>query len=166
MFSNEIIKCLKHLDVMHYGVYPCDSLPYYIETPAAIVVNSEPHTDPGLHWMAMFININRELDFFDSYGRPPGKQFTRFIRKNSRIARFNTVCLQDLKSSVCGHYCAVFLYFKSIGASLNEFISLFTNNTLLNDRNIINLYRMIYCNGYKRYRTAARSRGLPPPPLT
>jgi hypothetical protein len=98
MFSNEIQRCLKQLDVMHYGVYPCDFLPYYIQTPAAIVVNSEPHTSSGLHWMAIFINMNRELEFFDSYGRPPGKQFTRFIRKNSRTARFNTFALQDLRS--------------------------------------------------------------------
>lgn len=63
MFSNEVNKCLRKLDVMHYGVYPCDLLPFYVQTPAAIVVNSEPHNSPGLHWMAIFIDINRELDF-------------------------------------------------------------------------------------------------------
>lgn len=82
MFSNEILHYLQDLPVSHYGVYPADYLPYYVQAPSAIVVNSDIHTLPGTHWRAIFIDHNKELDFFDSYGKSPEPRLASFIRRN------------------------------------------------------------------------------------
>lgn len=148
MFSNEILLCLKNLPTYHHGVYPADLLPRHVQTPSAIVVNSDIHTKPGSHWRAIFINKNRELDFFDSYGRPPEVALNRFIQGNSRVARFNSHLLQGLSSRVCGHYCLVFLYYRSQGVSLDEFLTLFCNNPKYNDFKIYEIFKILFQNAH------------------
>ena len=48
------------------GVYPKDQLPT-VEYPGSYVVNTDPSTAPGEHWVAMFFNNPRSAEFFDSY---------------------------------------------------------------------------------------------------
>lgn len=134
MYSPEIYECLSNLNVSFYGVYPSDQLPRTVQYPAALVVNTDPHTKPGSHWTAIFINENRELNYFDSYGRPPKSlHMTRFIQRNSRKAKFSKTVLQDVKSTVCGQYCIVFLLFLSRGISMEEFLNIFSNSPIDND---------------------------------
>lgn len=150
MYSDEIQECLGQLSVAHSGVYACDQLPHRVQVPSAIVVNADPHSRPGSHWLAIYIDINKELDFFDSYGRPPDQKFTHFIKRNSKVARYNITVLQDITSSVCGHYCVTFLYFKSQGILMSEFIDLFCNNSMENDRRITILFaEFFYQRGHK-----------------
>lgn len=144
MYSDDIDDFLSVLNVKHHGVYASDRLPRAVSTPAAIVVNTDPHTRGGTHWLAIFIDEKGELDFFDSYGRPPVKLFTSFIRRNSKVARFTTYSIQDISSDVCGQYCLVFLYFRTNGVKLNDFLDLFTNNPLENDRRIKKLFSEFY----------------------
>lgn len=134
MYSTEISKCLSKLNVPYNGVYPRDLLPRSIHTPLAFVVNTDPHTRPGTHWTAIYINENKEADFFDSYGRSPNSDSKVFIQRNSRISRFSNVSLQSLTSTVCGQYCVIFLLFRSRGISMDQFLKIFTNSTVLNDR--------------------------------
>jgi len=56
------------------GVYASDLLPLSIVQTGTIIVNTDPHTEPGLHWQAIhFQNHHRTSNgyFFDSYGRYP-----------------------------------------------------------------------------------------------
>ena len=52
------------------GVYPKDQLPT-VEYPGSYVVNTNPSTAPGEHWVVMFFNNPRSAEFFDSYGLHP-----------------------------------------------------------------------------------------------
>ena len=42
-----------------------------MEYPGSYVVNTDPSTAPGGHWVAMFFNNPRSAEFFDSYGLHP-----------------------------------------------------------------------------------------------
>ncbi|GFV85003.1 uncharacterized protein F54H12.2 [Trichonephila clavipes] len=52
------------------GVYSRDTLPPLEENMCAIV-NSDDSSQPGTHWLALFVNDKRELEFYDSFGQPP-----------------------------------------------------------------------------------------------
>lgn len=148
MYSTEISKCLSKLNVPYNGVYPRDLLPHSIHTPLAFVVNTDPHTRPGTHWTAIYINEKKEADFFDSYGRPPNSDSKSFIQRNSRTSRFCNISLQSLTSTVCGQYCVIFLFFRSRGVSMAQFLNIFTNSTVLNDRLIGLLFKEYFGDVY------------------
>ena len=51
------------------GVFPSDKLPTFIERfPCGIVVNSQPHNDPGEHWLAFYLSSEYRAEFFNSTG--------------------------------------------------------------------------------------------------
>ena len=47
-----------------------DQLPT-VECPGSYVVNTDPSTTPGEHWVVMFFNNQRSAEFFDSYRLHP-----------------------------------------------------------------------------------------------
>ena len=86
-----------------------------VNTPAlCTIINTDPSTSPGQHWVAFFKGPNsdpKEIEFFDSYGQNPltyGFHFPTEIRVLS-----NSFPLQSLSTIVCGHYCILFLYLRS-----------------------------------------------------
>ncbi|GFT67257.1 uncharacterized protein NPIL_535271 [Nephila pilipes] len=42
-----------------------------IKKRAALVINTDPHDKEGSHWLAMYIQDEKTIEFFDSYGLPP-----------------------------------------------------------------------------------------------
>nr|CAD7578487.1 unnamed protein product [Timema californicum] len=49
------------------GVFPADQLPARIARPAALVINIDPNTKPGTHWVPIFIDKNGVGEYFDSH---------------------------------------------------------------------------------------------------
>lgn len=145
MNSDEIYHYLKHLPVHSFGVYPSDRLPVRIPPLTAIVVNTEPHTHKGVHWIAIFRDLNGRLEYFDSYGnRPTVKDHVRFIRRNSCRYAHNPATLQSIDSSVCGHYCLAYLYFRSLGFQMIDFTALFNDNVNKNDVLVVQIFKKLY----------------------
>jgi len=80
------------------GVYASDLLPLSIARTVTIIVNADPHTEPGTHWQAIhFQNPHRFSSgyFFDSYGRYPHiPEILDFI--NAIVQSGNTTKRKDL----------------------------------------------------------------------
>lgn len=134
MFSTQINKILER--VPHFiGCFPRDKLPEIIRRPASLIVNTDPSTEPGEHWVA--IHIDESAEYFDSYGLPPHhKEIIDYLEDNSLDGKIamNHVTLQTPGFSVtCGHYATLFVVFKSEGHTFEEMLNLFTRNTFLND---------------------------------
>jgi hypothetical protein len=51
------------------GVYPRVLLPDTLNQ-KAIVINTDPHDQPGAHWVCVYLNTP-VVEYFDSYGLPP-----------------------------------------------------------------------------------------------
>jgi hypothetical protein len=51
------------------GVYPRDLLSETLDQ-KAIVINTDPHDQPGAHWVCVYLNTP-VVEYFDSYGLPP-----------------------------------------------------------------------------------------------
>lgn len=146
MNSDEVLSYLKHLPVNSFGVYASDQLPVRVPPLSAIVVNTDPHTHKGTHWVAFFRDLNGGLEYFDSYGNPPTvHDHVRFIRRNSSCCYFfNPILLQSIDSSVCGLYCLSYLYIRSTGFQMKEFTSLFSGNVIRNDELIVEIFKRLY----------------------
>ena len=65
--------CYAHLLKNHAyfgGVFPADKLPTHKWGPVSYIINSDPASKPGEHWLAYYQD-DGVADFFDSYGRHP-----------------------------------------------------------------------------------------------
>lgn len=145
MYSDEVYTHLKYLPVNNIGVYASDCLPRYIPRSSAIVVNTDPHTKRGTHWIAIFLDAHGKLDYFDSFGQPPTvRTHIEFVRRNSQQYFYNPQQCQSLTSAMCGHYCLTFLYFRSHAFSMKEFVSMFTNDVNKNDKLVKHAFHYLY----------------------
>jgi hypothetical protein len=110
------------------GVYPSDLLPPHTFTqPGTIIINTDPHTKSGTHWLAIRLEPRSSTSYyFDSYGQPPlVPAIQSFLRRTCSVWDYNTTHLQGLTSTVCGQYCSLFTLFTDRGMSPRRFISLF-----------------------------------------
>lgn len=134
--------------VHHVGVYAADLLPTPVQPSTALIVNLDPHTERGSHWVAFYMAPEgRHLEYFDSYGRPPHLAlFQSFLRKNRLPYAYNHHALQGLDTSICAHYCLGFLYCRSLGLTLQDFVQLFGDSAAQNDVLMYNLFTLMYRN--------------------
>lgn len=132
----------KEINIQFLGVMPFDFFPlpslcassysdsirsasasgYHVQ---CCIVNTDPSTKPGKHWVAFYLGPHGKLEFFDSYGRPP-THFNFPLASNlldSSRFEYNTLALQADTTSVCGQYCLVFLFLRCL-------IALQSNHTL------------------------------------
>lgn len=108
------------------GVFAADTLPKYVSKNTAYVVNTDPISMSGSHWVAIYFDKEGNGEYFDSYGLPPiVYNHKKFILNNSHEYTYNKSCLQSVTSSVCGHYCILYIGARARNLSMHEFISKF-----------------------------------------
>ena len=102
------------------------------------VVNDEPKTQSGNHWILVFIKPY-EIIFVDSYGRPPNYfKLEKNLRTMKRNIIRNRIMIQGLFSNVCGAYCIFFAYHLARHRQLNDILNYFSNDLNDNDRKVYN----------------------------
>ncbi len=155
MDTNEIstyMKCNRLTRKYFRGVYSIDNIPkkLFRRTPFCIIVNSDPSFLPGMHWLACWIDKTPNcVEFFDSFGQKPHlyTNFPDYFAKYSNCLTINKIKLQSEQSAVCGHFCLVFLYCRSLGISLNTFKKIFNRKDRpKNDQKILKLFKHFFLN--------------------
>ena len=109
--------CRKNNVPFFLAVCATDELPARLPAQAFVIVNYQPSTMPGDHWVA-FRKSGSHFDWFDSYGLQPDAedlivgdhaQFKRYLREQgAQSVTVNKIDLQQLHTQVCGHYCCWF----------------------------------------------------------
>jgi hypothetical protein len=79
------------------------------------------------------VDSNGAGEFFDSFGRPPGRQFEHYMNKHCTSWMFNKRQLQSIISHFCGFYCCFYCLYRCRGVDLNSVVSMFTTDTAFND---------------------------------
>ena len=80
----------KHCRGQFMEVFSSDTLPTRIPNrPAIIVCNTDPSDRSGEHWVCIYIDRNRQGDFFDSFGRRPCQPFCAFMDKHCIYWTYN-----------------------------------------------------------------------------
>lgn len=119
-----------------WGVRASNHLPSHIrKVPACMIVNSDPSFKQGAHWLALFIDENRNVEFFDSYGQEPEKYrlIFDFLKRYDTNLKKNNRQLQGPLSSTCGQFCLYFLLWRARGVSFEKILSSFSNSLDAND---------------------------------
>ena len=105
---------------------------------SAYVINSDPSSEPGEHWVAVYFDKRGRGEYFDSYGLPPTLVGLESYMDAYSLSGwiYNCKTLQAYFSSFCGHYCVYFILFRCRGIPLHVIVSDFTSNLTENDRSI------------------------------
>lgn len=120
------------------GTFACDMIPT-ITSNISLIINTDPSSKPGKHWIAVYTSINT-FYFFDSFGRSI-EQFAEPFRSYMRQAsagfnvRTSSHNLQFILSDTCGYWCIFWIYCKFSGVKILEFFSKdnFQNEIILKD---------------------------------
>lgn len=144
----EIVQCLTQHPLtksIFKGVFARDELKAQrLQTDTLFIVNTDRREDPGAHWTLFYRSKDGVALYFDSYGmRPLYKEMYDFILKDSEKFDYNTWQLQDVDSSVCGHYVTYFAARLCAGQTLHDIRQnhFSKNKRKLNDRIILTLFR-------------------------
>ena len=121
------------------GVYAIDQLPLVTvkDYPKSFVINTDPKTLPGTHWIAVYFTDKMNGEFFDSYGQHPNgydRNFIDVIERNALEWTYNEKRLQSPFSTVCGQYCIYYLVNRCRLIPLNTIVNRFSIDTLRNDK--------------------------------
>ena len=82
MDTVQILKILKKVMGPNFiGGFPSDKLPEPKQKPFGMVVNLDPSTKPGSHWVAIYVSEFNVSEYFDSYGFPLQLQAIKNISK-------------------------------------------------------------------------------------
>lgn len=133
MNSNQIRDNLKGY-AGFVGVHPCDRLPQ-LKWGQAMIVNTDPHDQPGEHWVALYKSNLDCLEYFDSFGLPPLiPNIRKYINLSSHSSfTYSTVQLQHNTSETCGNYCIVFVKHRLLSLPFASLLAHFTTSQKDND---------------------------------
>lgn len=113
MNAKQIHSCLKKYP-QFIGVFASNEIPNPLliqSPPIAMVINTDPNTKPGSHWICIFVTKNGFGHYFDSYALPPSlPSVLQFLNRycGSQWSH-NTRRLQGNTSATCGHYVVDYL---------------------------------------------------------
>jgi len=99
------------------GSLPSDMLPRFVTQTGTVIINADPHTEKGSHWLAVHVLPKSSSPyFFDSYGIVPlVPGIAAFIRRNCTVWDYNRRHLQGLTCNICGKYCSLFALYMDRG---------------------------------------------------
>lgn len=136
MDTGQLLRCIQQDEFLHHyatGVHAADQLPSLKTRPSCFIANVDPINNSGSHWIAIFCDVNGNVECFDSYGRAPNRSLKKYLEIYSKSITHNDVRIQGPLSSSCGHYCVYYLCHRVRDRSMNEIVSDFCTNFSLND---------------------------------
>ena len=121
------------------GVFPSDHAPCVhdvsTKAPCAYILNTDPCTEPGTHWVAFYYPTSNSLEFFDSFGRSPSDY--GFSIPNTLRVTHNTLSFQPLDSYLCGHYCIMYLHQRAYDISLSSIVNHLSGRSPRNSDHVV-----------------------------
>ena len=135
------------------GVFPRDKLPIVNKYPSGLIANTDPHDQPGTHWVAMYFISPWESEFFDSYGFPPDTYgMDGYIERD--VTRYNNKPFQGLTSDTCGDYCLFYLFHRARNVDMDAIQAKFrSHDTQWNDAQVAT-----FVHSYVKSLTSVRQR--------
>lgn len=133
-------KLLKHKRFQVGAIDDIDLFTY----PFISIVNTDISTLSGTHWIAFYINSQKQcLELFDSFGNSGHPHFEivkKFAARHNLQVVVNSYQLQTYKSLLCGYFCIYFLYYRSNGLSFKQVLNKFSKHNLNKNELIIKAF--------------------------
>lgn len=129
---DKILKKDEKTRAIYLGSFARDELPAKPAYPSCFILNTEPRSEPGQHWLAIFYNKRGFAEFFDSFGHDPEYfDLEDYLNKTAKGWSSNKKIIQG-SSDLCGIYCILFLIY-AVREKTIVFFSQFKNNVKKND---------------------------------
>ena len=111
-------------NVLWLGVFARDELPDLIREIRllCLIMNTDPKEQPRTHLLALYAPLARSIELFDSFGFSPSIYNLDFLDP-----LHSSYSLQSPSTSLCGHYCIVYIYLRFHNYSLNDIVDLLTD---------------------------------------
>jgi hypothetical protein len=123
------------------GVLARDQIPIR-PSHTAYIINLDPSSEPGSHWVAIFFDRRGFAEYFDSFSLPPPKDIVKFLETNSFVYTCNGQQLQHVRTAVCGQYCVYFLIGRCSNKTMSQVLQPFSTVSLMsNDRLVFRCIR-------------------------
>jgi hypothetical protein len=105
-----------------------------------IIFNTDIHSKPGQHWLAIFIDNNlKTVEYFDSLGKMPNKHILSFL-KHFKTYNFTFNKREHQKGGAnCGIYSCYFIIQRLNGKSFNDI-----NSKLISSKMMTNLRTVLF----------------------
>ncbi len=111
------------------GVFPSNGIP--TGRVGGMIVNEDTSTQPGSHWVGIFIHQNNEAEHFDSYGRHVTGPIAHVL-KQFDVTR-NDVQVQAPLSSCCGQHTVYYLYHRCRDVPFMDIVESYSKDLAAND---------------------------------
>ena len=121
MRASEIRKLLGGVENFG-GVIPADWVKE-CESEKLYIINSAPSSDPGKHWVAVYLTTVPE--FFDTLGHSPEfyrNKFEDFMIEHGPKYVYNPRRVQNYGSSLCGQFCIYYIMSRIRGNPMGEIV--------------------------------------------
>ena len=103
----------------------------------AYIINLDEYSDIRTHWVALWVNDNDNITYFDSFRvEHIPKEIKTFVNNNKNI-KTNIFRIQTYDSIMCGYFHIGFIDFMLKGKTLSEYANLFSPNDFKKNDNII-----------------------------
>lgn len=124
-----------------FGAFSRDEVPNIKARPAGFIVNTDSSSEPGEHWVAIYL-IDGTSEYFDPFGFPPLHHTTqKFMQEHCPNGYvYNCKTIQDYNSTQCGKFCLFFLKRRMQNQSYSHIVNLFSRDTKCNDAILDSLY--------------------------
>jgi hypothetical protein len=153
MNTLEIDETLLKNSVTRYtyiGCFAADQIPNISHKfPFCMVLNVDPHTLKGSHWISIYCESSNYIEYYDSLGiwPSPSPHIENYLSNYSHI-KYSKYPLQSPYSRTCGRHVIFFLFNRCLGTSFDKIVKfLRTSNTspdiIVNEfvRNIVFKYK-------------------------
>ena len=102
----------------------------------AYVINLDEYSDIGTHWVALYINDNDDVIYFDNFGVEHIPEEIKAFIKNKNI-KTSIFRIQVYHSVMCGTFCIWFIDFMLAGKKFTDYTNLFFPYDFKKNDNII-----------------------------
>ena len=126
------------------GVFPSDCLPSRLPCPSAFIVNTDPKSKPGKHWIAFYVDQDYLGDHLDSFGRHPIPTVEKYLDDKCIEWQYSVKQLQSPLTTTCGQYCIYFLHQRCRGKSMETILKRFSDDYASNDQFVKNFVNKVY----------------------
>ena len=120
------------------AVYSTENLPKIKD--GAYVINLDEYSDIGIHWVAFYVQNNKNVIYLDSFGvEHIPKEIEGFNNNDNNNNKniTNIFRIQAYDSIMCGYFCIGFIDFMLKGKTLTGYTNLFSPNNFKKNDDII-----------------------------
>ncbi len=144
-----------------FDVLSMDRLPHVVpHSRSFFIINTDPSTKPGSHWVMACLGSNGLNMFFDSLGKKTSYYHAGLARFMGRDYAMAPYALQPENSQRCGQYVLFMCLYLARGYGLSHaFHRVFSTSKVHNDKLIADFYRD-YCRYGFDYAYTSMARGV------